>query len=304
MNESQVSITALVCAFTRAYHAENDTPKIFDDFVASTLFTPEEKAFFRKSVASLLSNYDPQAAVAHPDEEDALRIVMQVYNSSTILSRARFTEDCLDKTVEQGTTQYMVLGAGFDTFALRHPDLADRLQVFEVDHPATQANKRERILRINPTLPANLHLIPVDFSKDDLEVSLLNAGYNPAIPGFMSWLGVTYYLEQPAIHATLLKLSHLSAPGSTLVFDYANISAFQPGGPTDRERTTRSITRQAGEPMKTGFDPAELESTLGQFGFSTIENLTPEEIDARYFSNRHDLYHAFNHVHFIRAVRT
>jgi methyltransferase (TIGR00027 family) len=301
MDENQVSITALVCAFTRAYHSEKDSPKIFDDFAASSLFTLEENAFFTKGVASLLKLYDPQTAET-ADEATATRLVMQVYNSSTILSRARFTEDCLEQTIKEGVEQYVILGAGMDTFALRRPDLSGRVQIFEVDHPATQANKKERLLRIVEVLPANLHLVPVNFAKDDLKACLLQAGYDPAKPAFFSWLGVTYYLEREAIQATLQTVSGLGKPGSTLVFDYYDGSAFHPVNRNDRDTATQSITRQTGETMKTSFVPAELEAELSRFGFVTVENLASDEIEKRYFSNRSDLYHAFNTVHFMRAM--
>jgi methyltransferase (TIGR00027 family) len=303
MQENQVSITALVCGFTRAYHAANDSPKIFDDFVASQLFTPEEKTFFGNRIADLLKVFDPEAAVKTPDEAAALRLVMQVFNSSTILGRARFTEDCLEQAITEGLAQYVILGAGLDTYSLRHPELADRLQIFEVDHPATQADKRDRLLRISAELPANLHLVPVNFGKDDLKSSLLKAGYNPDLPGFFSWLGVTYYLDREEIQTTLHTLSDLSSPGSILAFDYADTGAFHLENNSGREKVLHSITRQSGEPMKTGFEPAELEAELSRYGFSTVENLSPDEIDSHYFSNRDDLYHAFDYVHFIHAVR-
>ncbi len=303
MNENQVSITALVCAFTRAYHSENDSPKIFDDFLAASLFPPDEKAFFAKHMAGLLKMYDPDAAKAGKNEEEALRIMMQVFSSSTILSRSRFTEDCLEQSMETGMGQYVILGAGFDTFTLRRPDLAHRLKVFEVDHPATQANKRERFLRINPTLPVNLHFIPLVFGKDDLKTALLEAGYDPLIPGFFSWLGVTYYLEQDEIQSTLETISRIAVPGSSLVFDYSSPGAFQPNSATRRDRATQSIARQAGETMKTSFDPLGLESLLLQNGFETVQNLSPVEIEDRYFSGRKDRYHAFEYVHLIQSQR-
>jgi methyltransferase (TIGR00027 family) len=301
MEENKVSITALVCGFTRAYHATNDSPKIFDDFFASKLFTSEEISFFGSRLADMLRLYDPQAAEEAPDETTALRLIMQTYNSSTILGRARFTEDCLEKAINEGLEQYVILGAGMDTFAQRRPELADRLQVFEVDHPATQANKQERLLRVSAELPKNLHLVPVIFGKDDLNASLLKAGYDPAKPGFFSWLGVTYYLDRNAIQATLQNLSELSIPGSMLVFDYSNNNDNLPESISHRSKVTHSITRQTGEPMKTSFVPADLENDLRQYRFATVENLTPDEIENRYFSNRNDLYHAFENVHFMHA---
>lgn len=303
MQENQASITALVTAYSRGYHSSFDSQKIFDDNFASQLFTEEEHAFFRNRIAALLPLFDPGVAATSPDEETALRLVMQLHNGSITLGRSRFSEDCLAQSLLAGLEQYVILGAGYDTFALRHPELIDNLRIFEVDHPATQADKLVRLKRISPELPANLHLIPVDFSKDDLEKALVQAGYRLEKPAFFSWLGVTYYLERSSIQSTLQTLSRLAVTGSELVFDYMNESTFLPEKNPSRSRITRSITRQAGEPMKTGFDPACLERELMKVGFRTIENLMPEEIEARIFSNRNDAYHASRNVHFIHAVK-
>jgi methyltransferase (TIGR00027 family) len=303
MQENQTSITSLVTAYSRGYHATYDSQKIFDDFCASQLFTEEEHAFFRSSIASLLPLFDDRIAATSPDEETALRLVMQLHNGSITLGRSRFSEDCLTQSLLTGLDQYVILGAGYDTFALRHLELADKLQVFEVDHPATQADKLVRLKRISQILPANLHLIPVDFSRDDLEKALVQAGYRLEKPAFFSWLGVTYYLEHQSIQSTLQTLSRLAVAGSELVFDYMDEAAFLPEKKPSGSQITQSITRQAGEPMKTGLNPAGLELELMKIGFRTLENLTPEEIEIRFFSNRTDAYHASENVHFIHAVK-
>jgi methyltransferase (TIGR00027 family) len=303
MQDNQVSITALITAYSRGYHATYDSPKIFDDFYASQLFSEEEHVFFRSRIAALLPYIDPQAAATNPDEETALHMVMQVNNGSTTLSRSSFTECCLDQSFAGGLEQYVILGAGLDTYALRHPELAETLQVFEVDHPATQADKLKRFQRVSPEIPANLHLVPVDFSRDDLKAALLKAGYRSEKTGFFSWLGVTYYLERSAIQSTLQTLSGLVSPGCELVFDYVDDEAFLPQQNSSKSRVTQNIVRQVGEPMKTGFRPAAIEAELKQFGFRTAENLSPQEIESRFFANRSDSYHASEFVHFIHAVK-
>ena len=302
MDAQKASITALVCGFTRAYHAKNDSPKIFNDFMAERLLSPDEYAFMEKSVVGLLNLFEPETA-GTVDEETARRIVMQKYNSSTVLGRARFMEDCLEKAISSGTGQYVILGAGLDTFALRHPDLAGTVRVFEVDHPASQADKKNRLMQMGGSLPENLVLVPVDFETGDLRDSLLKSGFDPSRPAFFCWPGVTYYLELEAIRNTLRTISEMSAPGSGLVFDYADDTAFDPARISDREKKLQSITRQTGEPMKSGFVPAELEAELRHFGFRTVENLDPAAIERRFFSNRSDLYHAFDTAHFIYVVK-
>lgn len=302
MDNNRASITAIMCGYTRAYHATHDSPRIFDDFIAAQFYTPEEIGFFNHAMAGLLNVFDPETAATVSDETEALRLVMQVHNSSIILGRARFTEDCLEGYISRGLTQYVILGAGMDTFSLRRPELAGQLEIFEVDHPATQANKRERLLKISPELPRNLHLVPVNFEKDDLKTALLQAGFDSSRPAFFSWLGVTYYLERQAIEDTLQTIASLSSPGSALVFDYSHEDVYKPEKGNRRTKATQEITRQTGEPLKTGFDPAKLEVLLRQYGFQTRENLPPEEIEKRYFSHRDDLYHAFENAYFIHTV--
>lgn len=302
MDAQKASITALVCGFTRTYHAKNDSPKIFDDVWAERLLSPDEYAFMEKSVTSLLNLFEPETA-GTVDEATARRLVMQKYNSSTVLSRARFIEDSLEKAISAGIEQYVILGAGLDTFAIRRPELAGRVRVFEVDHPASQADKKDRLTRAAGGLPRNLVLIPVNFESDDLRECLLRGGFDTKKPTFFSWPGVTYYLELEAIRNALRIIADLSAPGSGLVFDYADDTAFDPARISDREKKLQSITRQTGEPMKTGFVPLELEAELKGYGFRTIENLDPAAIEERFFSNRSDLYHAFDTAHFMHAKK-
>ncbi len=302
MDAQKASITALVCGFTRAYHAKNDSPKIFNDSWAERLLSPEEYAFMEKSVTSLLNLFEPETS-GTVDEATARRLVMQKYNSSTVLGRARFIEDCLENAIANGISQYVILGAGLDTFTLRRPELAESVWVFEVDHPASQADKKVRLTRAAGGLPRNLTLIPVNLETDDLRDCLLRSGFDPARPSFFSWPGVTYYLELEAIQNTLGIIADISVPGSGLVFDYADDTAFDPARISDREMKLQSITRQTGEPMKTGFDPAELEAELSRLGFRTLENLSPAAIEERFFSNREDLYHAFDTAHFIYAEK-
>jgi methyltransferase (TIGR00027 family) len=304
MQENQASITALITAYTRAYHAAQASPRIFDDFIAGQLFTPEEQITFRRNIVGLLSFVDPQSAAANPDEESALRRVMQTYNGSITLSRSRYTEDCIEQSLENGLEQYVILGAGMDTYACRHPELASRLQIFEVDHPATQAVKQDKLKLLGGGIPSNLRLVPVDFAAGDMEKALVQAGFNPAIPAFFSWLGVTYYLTQDAINTSLAKLSELAAPGSSLVFDYMHPDAFDPKKAAKRMQLMQKITLQVGEPMITALLPEQLTEKLQKFGFLLVENLTPVDIENRYFANRMDDYHAFEHVHFARALKS
>src|SRR5512133_3882807 len=130
MAENQAGVTALITAYARAYHATHDFPKIFDDPLANALFTQEEHTLFDQNLAGLLQLVDPDLAASKPDQATALAKVIQLHNGPITLSRSRYTEDSLEVAVQQGAQQYVILGAGFDTFACRRPELVGRLQVF------------------------------------------------------------------------------------------------------------------------------------------------------------------------------
>jgi len=302
MEENQGGITALITAYARAYHATYDTPKIFDDFLADSLYTPGEHAAFDQSLAGLLKIIDPELAAAHPDQETALAQVIQIHNGPVTLSRSRYCEDCLEEAIRQGVGQYVILGAGFDTFAFRRPELAGRLQIFEVDHPVTQAQKRQRITAAGWEIPTHLHFVPVDFTQEGFAGALRGSAYDPHMLSFFSWLGVTYYLAREVVRATLQAVAGLSVPGTQVVFDYMDADAFSAGVAGKRIQLMQGIAKMVGEPMKTGFDPRSLAADLQDCGLRLVESLDPRDIEARYFQNRADAYHAFEHVHFARAV--
>ncbi len=219
MNHSKASVTALFTAFARVYHARHDSPKIFSDPLAEQLFAPQELAAFERKLAEALSFFDPEAARARPDPPTALARMMQVYLAPITLSRTRYAEDLLETAIRQGARQYVILGAGLDTFAFRRPDLLKRLHVFELDHPATQADKQRRIANAGWSMPEHLHFVPIDFTQGDLASALRGSPLNPQAPTFFSWLGVTYYLAAEAVFGTLRSLASLAPRGSLIVFD-------------------------------------------------------------------------------------
>jgi methyltransferase (TIGR00027 family) len=302
MTQKQAGVTALVTAYARAYHATHDSDKIFNDFLADQLFSPQEHAFFNQSIAGMLNLVAPELAAENLEPEEALALVMQLMNGPTTLSRSRYTEDCLEEAVLGGIRQYVILGAGMDTFAFRQPEWAKELEVFEVDHPVTQAMKLERVKRAVWTLPDTLHFLPVDFQTQDLAEVMRLSGYSSKIPGFYSWLGVTYYLDLVSVQNTLREIVEVSPPGSEIVFDYMSLDALDPGKASRQEKATREVVSQSGEPFKTFLDPAELRDLLTTLGWMLMEDLSPAEIESRYFSGRSDRYHASGHVHFARAV--
>ncbi|HTX39661.1 MAG TPA: SAM-dependent methyltransferase [Bryobacteraceae bacterium] len=197
-----------------------------------------------------------------------------------IAARTRFAEDWLAAAAARGVRQLVVLGAGLDTYAYRGA-LRDRLRVFEVDYPATQTWKRERLAEAGIPLPACLTFAPVDFERQTLAGGLQAAGFDTAQPTFFTWLGVVPYLTAEAVWSTLGFIACLPN-GAHVVFDYADPPESLP--PEIRARHDRRAARVAGlgEPWINYSEPAELHARLRTTGFSAVEDLGPPEIAARY----------------------
>jgi len=302
MDSSRPSTTALISAFGRAYHATHAEQKIFDDYLADQLFTDEQRALFTENLARAFAFFDPEGAARVTTQEDALAGFMRNQSLSITLSRARYVEEILDNEIKKGVTQYVILGAGLDTFAFRRSDLMARLELFEVDYPATQNYKRARIQELGWQAPPQLHWVPLDFAQGNLMGALKAAGYDAGALTLFSWLGVTYYLTRDVIDATLRDIAAHARPGSIIIFDYLDTDAFIPERVAPRVARMKAATMQSGEPMQTGFDPATLGAELNALGFALSENLSPDDIQEKYFRKRTDGYYAFEHIHFARAV--
>jgi len=302
MDPEQVSTSARMAAFVRAHHATHDDPKIFDDYLAPQWFTDEEQAYFSHNLAEALKFFDPERAAQWPDPASALAAFMRAQSGPITLTRARYTEDALEVALGRGVRQYVILGAGLDTFVHRRPDLRDRLAVFEIDHPGTQGHKRRRLATLGWAEPANVHYLAVDFNRQGVAAALANTAYDRNAATFFSWLGVTYYLGSDVVFDTLRGLAGLAPTGSEIIFDYLDADAFIPERTATRVARMQAAMRRSGEPMITGFEPAALAGRLEQVGLRLSENLSPADLEARYFADRTDGFHAFEHIHFARAV--
>jgi methyltransferase (TIGR00027 family) len=267
MQEGRASRTADRVAERRAAHQVRDRPLVLDDPIALRVIDPE--------VARALREHPPEreSSLAGP------------YLRAFFVMRSRFAEDELAAAVGRGVRQYVVLGAGFDTFAYRNP--FSELRVFEVDHPDTQAVKRQRLANAGIEIPPSLTFVAIDFTTTALANALRAAGFDSSAPAFFSWLGVVPYLERPDIDATFGFIASLPE-GSAVVFDYAV-------PPETLSWTGRMIYRRMakrvaaiGEPWKTFFDPATLLSDLHRLGFTSAEDFDGDALNARYFRGRSD----------------
>lgn len=301
MEANQFSRTALVTAYIRAYHAAHDEPKIFDDLVAHRLITIEEPPSHRLRLIDSLQSAEPELVSPYFNRTSALPWWVRVI-AGAVLSRARYVEDCLEQAIGQGVRQYVILGAGMDTFAFRRLDLLEQLQVFEIDHPETQAFKRQRLAEVGLAPPKVLQFIPADLEQENLATVLQHSSYDPECLTFFGWMGVTYYLDPESVFATLRAIAAVAPRCSSIVFDYLDTGFFAPENPHKSVRAVLDNVRRIGEPMSTGFDPPELDRILSRLGFRLHEDLSASDIEARYFRARTDGYHAGNHIHFAWAA--
>jgi methyltransferase (TIGR00027 family) len=263
------SNTAVMTAVARALHREEPEPWVLDDHLALGLAGAEGE-----SILQLL--HDELSA----EELLAFGRWMAV--------RGRLVEDVVERAVAAGTGQYAILGSGLDSFAYRRPDLLGSLRVFEVDHPASQAWKRERLAELCVDLPANLVFAPIDFETQTLRAGLLAAGFEFTEDAVFSWIGVTMFLTLAAIETTLRTVA-ACPPGSRIVLTYnPPLSALQ-----DRElalqRRVSRLAGEMGEPFISLFTPGEAEELVRRCGFAEVEHFGPEEAIRTYFAGDPDV---------------
>jgi len=297
------SRTAFATAFIRAFHSANEPEKVFDDGVARQLLTGEEYALFEE----LYRRRGTKASGGEPappgSRREIVSRVMRAGAAAGILCRARFAEESLESAVADGVRQYVILGAGLDTFAWRRADLVDGLRVIEAGHSATQAVKRQRLASAGLRLPSSVAFAPVDFAREELPRALLRAGLDPGRPAFFCWLGVTYYLRRETLLATLGGLGTVAAAGSRLAFDYLDAEAFEPGKAEPRIRELQEKVRLLGEPMQGGLDPAALARDLPETGWRLRHDLAAGAIEARYLRCRPDGFRIGAYLHLALADR-
>ena len=280
MQDGLPSQTARGAAAYRAVHQTLDGGSIFPDSFALQILDEETRAGLKDLAA-----------------DEALRPMRLL-----IAARSRFSEEMLSAAVARGARQVVVLGAGLDTFGLRNPHSEAGVRVFEVDYPATQAWKRERLKDTGIEMPASLIFAPVDFERQSLAEGLAAVGFNFKGPTFFQWLGVVPYLTRDAITATLAFITDI--PDSEVVFDYAE--PFENYRPERRASIMAVAARAAvrGEPWLSLFDPSEMDDLLRAKGFAAIDDLGLGEIADRLYGPLKRGIVIGPGPHFVHARRT
>jgi methyltransferase (TIGR00027 family) len=235
--------------------------------------THEAAAIFRDPFAEKILDDETRAALDGIAADPSLRGIRLF-----IVSRSRFSEEALAASVARGARQVVVLGAGLDTFSLRNP--YPDVRVFEVDFPATQAWKRERLRDAGLAVPDTLTFAPVDFERESLADGLARAGFRRDRPTFFQWLGVSMYLNRETVFSTLDLIA--GVPDSAVAFDYTE--PFENQSPERRARLTAMADGAAarGEPWLSFFDPPEIAAILRGKGFGDIEDLAFADVIKRY----------------------
>lgn len=259
--------TAVRVALWRAMHVEVDArPHVLEDVIGLELAAPDDGWRSRPDM-------DPEGTRAF---------------RAWIVGRARFLEDLAVAEAGRGVSQYVILGAGLDTFAQRRPDGAGRLRVFEVDQPGTQAWKRRRLIDLGFGVPEWLRFVPVDFEvRDDWCAELAAAGFDRRTPALVASTGVSMYLTKEANRETLERVARF-APGSTLAMTFQlPLELVDPADRPGRERAQRGA-RTSGTPFLSFYAPAEILALASDAGFRTVRHVAGPSIGDRYFSGRTD----------------
>lgn len=301
MDQNTPSMSARGIAFLRAYHHKYDKHKIFDDEFAQVFVSPEDWTLFETHVLDhLATGFEPPQGL---DNDAVIAQKMRyVITTSWALSRDRFIDEKQREALNEGFQQFVILGAGFDTFGLRCKDA--EVRVVEIDHPATQRYKSEMLSKAAVLTPSNIHFYEADFEESDLTDILRASQYDPRVKTMFVWAGLNMYLAKNTVLKMLSTISEHSVSGSRIVFDYVCEDAFQEKTRSPRMSCLFQVLKSMGEPIITGFDPATLAETLQSSGMRLIENVTPAESFERYFEGHAHGYMHAEHVHFAVAEVT
>lgn len=277
MNDLNPSRTALATSLIRAHHTRTVAQPIFTDPWGDDLVTDEYKLeflrWYRQDNKDLPLMSDEQALAAY---------VARIPSYASVVLRARYTEDVLAQHLQSGLRQYVLVGAGLDSYALRRPAAPADLVVFEIDHPGTQRFKREQVSLRAQASESHAKYIAADLSRETLNDALARSDYCFDRPAFFSWLGVSVYLTRDANLQMLRSFASIATPGSALVFTYTDQALIDNPGLDPRfERMGRNAASM-GEPFLSGFDPAELPALFGSVGLELREDLDGNSLGERY----------------------
>ncbi|MDP9803067.1 class I SAM-dependent methyltransferase [Acinetobacter calcoaceticus] len=274
MKEGQSSRTAEAAAALRANHFKNTVSPVFSDPYAFELTSRSWKKLLSSPLLVKLMN----SAILNR----TLGLL-----TGQVVGRSRYAEDLLDQAVQQNTQQYILVGAGLDSFALRESHHYPTLKIFEVDHPDTQAAKQAKLKKLG-NIPASVEFVAINFEKESISEALARSLYERSAPAFFSWLGTTHYLNPQTTLQTLKSIAEFAANASEVVLDYSTDFQELTGIERIGSMGVAQFTHLLKEPLLGQFKPTDLHHAVEQMGFEVVEDLSGEAITERYFSARVD----------------
>ena len=274
MKAGRVSRTAEAAAALRANHHQNNLNPVFSDPYAFDMTNTRwrfllNNSLFRKAINSNFMNKNLGKLTAQ------------------VVGRSMYAEDWLLEAIENGMQQYVLVGAGLDSFVLRMAQHYPQLKIFEVDHPDTQKIKIHKLKKLG-TIPSNVEFISIDFEKENLSDALLRSSYNTKAPAFFSWLGTTHYLHPETTLATLKNIASIAQSNSEVVMDYSIDYKELQGIERIGSFAISQFTRLLKEPLIGSFTSKNLHQAVERMGYVVLEDLSGEDITKRYFNQRAD----------------
>lgn len=301
LDEFTASRTALATSLMRAVHTRLDPEPLIDDSWGDRLVPHSVREMIRDAALARMDAAAREHALSAPDDiVDASLRRSPAY--SNVITRTRYAEDALRTAVARGCRQYVLVGAGFDSFVLRRPTFAADLEIFEIDHPATQRLKLARIAELGLTLPDSVHFIAADLSVESVAAALSRSPFRTEQLSFFSWLGVSMYLTRAANLATLASIARCALAGSELVLTYMDERLLDSQAESFRALEKRLAA--LGEPFLSGFDPMTFGALLRECGLELCEDLNGEEIAARYGRIHSSVaaHSSFSHIALLRVL--
>lgn len=295
-------MTALICAFSRAYHSKVNDVKIFDDTVAELLFTKEEENNIKENMVNGIKFFNPKF---EGSKEDALRWIVDNNLSPSPLGRAAYTEKKLENLVmKNNVQQYLIFAAGYDTFAYRQKKWAENIEIFEIDHPVSSADKMMRLKRAGIDILNNVNYISADFTTENwINKITSNAKFNRNKISFCSILGLSYYLSKDNFDNFIKSISGIISKGSVIVFDYPDNEA-----DTEKTKKQKALAKGAGENMLAAYSYEEIKEMFIKYDLCVYEHLVSQEITDQYFrsyneANPEHIMSAFDNVNYCTALK-
>jgi methyltransferase (TIGR00027 family) len=282
-----VSATALMTALIRGVHSRREPAPLFDDPYAERLISQADRDLLFERFLMMLGDEQRARIRALPDAAQALDSAVEANPAyGGVVVRSRWSEDRLSQAVAAGVRQYVIVGAGFDTFALRRPAAAAAVQVFEIDTAETLAVKRERLAAAGLVLASNAYQLAANLESDTLRTVLAGAPYVPEQVSFVACLGVLPYLTDSGVRRLLGDIAAATCPGSAVVFDYLEPEAGTPDADPSLHRVRRELAASGNESWRSGLDPLALPQQLAAVDLELVEHLSGAVLESRFAAGR------------------